>query len=67
MSCACKGFRTFPDILKKAGFLFVPDDAIQYDPKALKKVLAKNDGEGFRMLEDLLPGLRELSDWSPDA
>jgi len=62
---ACKGFRTFADVIRKAGFLFVPDESIEYDPKAVKKVLAKNDGEGFRMLEHLLPRLGELSDWTP--
>ncbi len=62
---ACKGFRTFADVIRKAGFLFVPDESIEYDPKAVKKVLAKNDGEGFRMLEYLLPRLGELSDWTP--
>jgi len=62
---SCKGFRTFADVIRKAGFLFVADDSIEYDPKAVMKVLAKNDGEGFRMLEYLLPQLGELSDWSP--
>ena len=62
---ACKGFRTFADVIRKAGFLFVPDESIEYDPKAVKKVLAKSDGEGFRMLEYLLPRLGGLSDWTP--
>ena len=60
---ACAGFRTFPDVIKKAGFIFVTDDAIEYDPKAVKKVLAKNDGEGYAMLAYLLPKLGELTDW----
>ncbi|UCE58976.1 MAG: glutamate--tRNA ligase [Phycisphaerales bacterium] len=63
----CAGFRTFPDVIKKAGFIFEPDESIQYDPKAVKKVLAKNDGEGFAMLRDLLPKLTELTDWSSDS
>ena len=37
----CSGFRTFADVLAKAGFLFVDDAAIAYDPQAVKKVLAK--------------------------
>lgn len=61
---ACAGFRTFPDVIKKAGFIFVGADAIEYDPKAVKKVLAKNDGEGYAMLEHLLPKLSDLADWS---
>lgn len=63
----CAGFRTFSDVVKKAGFLFIEDDAIEYDAKAVKKVLSKNDGEGFQMLEVLAPQLDELSDWSPNA
>ncbi|MBU0718302.1 MAG: glutamate--tRNA ligase, partial [Planctomycetes bacterium] len=61
---ACKGFRTFADVQRKAGFIFVPDDAIEYDPKAVKKVLAKNDGAGYAMLEHLLPKLETMTDWS---
>ena len=61
---ACAGFRTFPDVIKKAGFVFAPDDAINYDPKAVKKVLAKGDGAGYAMLEYLLPRLSAVSDWS---
>ncbi len=63
----CAGFRTFADVVKKAGFFFVPDDAIQYDPQAVKKVLAKNDNAGFRMLDELLPELQELPEWSVAA
>ncbi len=60
----CAGFRTFVDVVKKAGFLFVDDDAIEYDPKAVKKVLAKNDGEGYAVLEALIPKLEAVTDWS---
>ncbi|MFQ5590964.1 MAG: glutamate--tRNA ligase [Phycisphaerae bacterium] len=63
----CHGFRTFADIEKKAGFLFVADDAITYDPRAVNKVLSKNEGEGYAMLADLLPRLGELPDWSSSA
>lgn len=63
----CAGFRTFADVVTKAGFFFVPDDAIQYNPKAVKKVLAKNENAGFRMLEELLPELEALSEWSGAA
>ena len=59
---ACAGFRTFPDVIRKAGFIFLADDAIEYDPKAVKKVLAKNDGEGYAMLEYLTPKLSALTE-----
>jgi len=61
---ACAGFRTFPDVLAKAGFLFAADNTIEYDPKAVKKVLSKNDGEGYAMIEHLLPLLRDLPEWT---
>ncbi|MCH8149581.1 MAG: glutamate--tRNA ligase [Planctomycetes bacterium] len=61
---ACRGFRTFADILTKAGFLFVDNEAIQYDPKAVKKVLAKNDNAGYDMLRALQPKLESIADWS---
>ena len=63
---ACQGFRTFPDVLTKAGYLFIDDDAIVYAPKAVKKVMAKNDGEGYKMLDALLPRLRDWTDWSAE-
>ena len=64
---ACEGFRTFPDVVRKAGFLFVADDAIVYDPKAVKKVLAKNEGAGYAMLDFLLGKLEDHHDWTTDA
>jgi len=60
----CAGFRTFADVVMKAGFIFEPNQAIEYHPKAVKKVLAKNDGEGYAMLEKLLPDLEGAEDWS---
>lgn len=38
------GARTLAEIEKKCQFLFVANDAIEYDPKAVKKVLLKHDG-----------------------
>lgn len=64
---ACAGFRTFPDVEKKAGFLFVADEAIEFDPNAVKKVFAKNDGEGYKMLDRLLPELESADDWTDPA
>ena len=63
----CKGFRTFADVLTKAGFIFIDDDAIEYDPKAVKKVLEKNDGEGYAMLARIGPVLEQLPDWTAES
>ena len=40
----CAGARTLADIERKSRFLFLADDKIEYDEKAVKKVLLKNDG-----------------------
>jgi glutamyl-tRNA synthetase len=61
---ACKGFRTFRDVETKVGPLFRPDDGIAFDPGAVKKALARQEGRGFAMLEQLLPAMAEIDDWS---
>jgi glutamyl-tRNA synthetase len=58
----CRGFRTFPDIDAKAGFIFVDDAALAYDPAAVAKVLVK-DG-GYAILESLLPLLEKVEEWT---
>lgn len=64
---ACAGFRTFADVLTKAGYLFVADDGYEFDAKAVQKVLAKNDREGFRTLESVLPFLKDLTNWTAEG
>ncbi len=64
---ACLGLRIFPDVVKKVGFVFAPDSDTEYDPKAVKKVLAKNDGAGFAMLELVSAKLETLADWSTSS
>jgi glutamyl/glutaminyl-tRNA synthetase len=61
----CRGFRTFPDIEYKAGRLFVPDEAIQYDPAALKQWLLKGDQLGVKVLREIKERLAALAEWSP--
>ena len=61
-----KGFRTFADIPAKCGVLFGPDDAFEYAPKAVKKVLAKNDNAGLAVLADLRKTLA-AADWTAEA
>ena len=62
----CAGFRTFSDVVTKAGILFAADDAVVYDEQAAKKVLAKNNGEGWTMLEKLRPLLADV-EWTAEA
>lgn len=63
----CEGFRTFRQVEEKVAFLFKSDDAILFDPKAVEKVLAKNDNAGFGVLQALQPQLSELNDWSKES
>ncbi|MBN1942190.1 MAG: glutamate--tRNA ligase [Phycisphaerae bacterium] len=63
---ACAGFRIYADIVDKCGVLFGPDDAFDYDEKAVQKVLAKNNSEGYAMLEAIKPELANL-DWTAEA
>ena len=61
---SCAGFHIFPDVVKKSGFAFQTNNDIRYEEKAVAKVLAKNDGAGFSMLEFMLVKLESLDTWS---
>ena len=59
----CEGARTLADIERKSRFLFFEDDEIQYDEKAVKKVLLKSNGlENLAIVRDKLDALEELSE-----
>jgi len=64
---ANKGARTLADIPARCGVLFGPDDAYEFDAKAVKKVLAKADGAGAQSLADVRERLAEWQDWSDEA
>ena len=61
-----RGFRTFADVPAKCGVLFGPDDAFEYDDKAMQKVLAKNDAAGYAVLADLCGRLAGC-EWTAEA
>lgn len=57
-----EGARTLADIDKKCRFLFVANDAVEYDEKAVQKVLLKNDGlEVLKEVRQLLAALGALT------
>ncbi len=59
----CEGARTLADIERKSRFLFVEDDGIEYDDKAVKKVLLKSDGLAFlAIVRDKLADMDELTE-----
>jgi glutamyl-tRNA synthetase len=63
---ANSGIRTFADMDTKCAVLFGADDAYEFDAKARKKVMDKNEGEGFAALEAFRPLLAEC-EWTADA
>ena len=69
----CRGFRTFADIERKAGPLFMSDEelASRVDEKAVKKWLLKEPAtgqpRGLDVVRDLRAALAAQQDWSPAA
>ena len=56
-----EGARTLEQIETKTRFAFVPNDGIEYDEKAVRKVL-KGDGiDMLKLVRDLLAGLSEIT------
>jgi len=58
----CQGARTLADIERKSRFLFA--DTLEYDPKAVKKVLLKN--EGLAVLAIVRDKLAEMDQFSEE-
>jgi len=56
----CKGARTLADIDRKSRFIFIEDDKIDFDEKAVKKVLLK--GDGLAMLSTVRERLAAMDD-----
>jgi len=56
------GARTLADIEKKSRFIFMANDEVEYDEKAVKKVLLKHDGLAIlRVVGDKLSKLDEIT------
>jgi glutamyl/glutaminyl-tRNA synthetase len=59
----CEGARTLADIDRKSRFLFIGDEKIEYDDKAVKKVLLKSNGlENLAIVRDKLNAMEDLSE-----
>jgi len=60
---ACAGARTLADIERKSRFLFIDKDQIEYDAKAVKKVLLKGTAmEILGIIRQRLAAMEELSE-----
>jgi glutamyl-tRNA synthetase len=51
----------------KSRFLFLPDEAIQYSPPDVEKILLKNDRQGLAALAKIHDVLANVADWNADA
>jgi glutamyl-tRNA synthetase len=59
----CEGARTLAQIEQKSEFLFVDNDQIKYDDKAVKKVLLKSDGlANLVIIRDKLAMMDDLTE-----
>ena len=59
----CEGARTLADIEHKCRFLFIPDDKIEYDEKAVQKVLLKDNGLAMlKLVREKLAAMPELTE-----
>ena len=58
----CEGARTLADIERKCSFLFLDNDKIEYAPKAVKKILLKNDGLAIlQIIAEKIEAMPEIS------
>jgi len=58
----CAGARTLADMERKSRFLFLQNSEIEYDDKAVKKVLLKNDGLAIlRAVRDKLAAMEHFN------
>jgi glutamyl-tRNA synthetase len=58
-----KGFRTLREVDESCRFFFTPDDPIAYDPKAVDKVLKKDNNAGLSILRAVRDLLAAAPDW----
>jgi glutamyl-tRNA synthetase len=59
----CEGARTLAQVEAKCRFLFVPNDQIKYDEKAVKNVLLKGDGVAIlRTVRDKLAAMQQFTE-----
>jgi glutamyl-tRNA synthetase len=62
-----RGFRTLREVDETSRFFFVADDSIAYDPKAVEKVLRKDNAAGLAALKEVRGVLAGAPEWRHDA
>jgi len=64
----CEGARTLAQIEQKSRFIFLADDQIEYDEKAVDKVLLKNDGLAIlQTVRDKLAAMEKFTEENIEA
>lgn len=58
------GLRILREIETKAASIFMPDEALKFDPKAVKDVFLKGDGAGIKALRGVRDTLAGVADWT---
>jgi glutamyl-tRNA synthetase len=61
-----KGFRTLREVDEASRFMFVADDQIVYDAKAVEKVLKKDGGAGMAALREMRGVLAGVGEWKAE-
>lgn len=61
------GFHVFAEVDQKSRFFFLDDGAIDYDAKAIEKVLHKGEPSGLELLRVLGQRLAALQDWKIES
>lgn len=59
--------KTLSEVRTALSFAFTEDETIAFDPKAVEKVLRKNDNEGLRLLREIRPELERVEPFEPEA
>jgi glutamyl-tRNA synthetase len=57
--------RTIKEFVEHTSYFFA--DQVQFDEKAVKKVLQKNEGAGLKIIAGILSILQSLADWTEKA
>jgi glutamyl/glutaminyl-tRNA synthetase len=61
------GMHTLREAEQKSRFLFLPDEAIQYSPPDVEKILMKNDRQGLAALAGVRQILADVADWNAQS
>lgn len=59
--------KTLRDAETVVGFALVADDAVEYDPKSVHKVLIKGERKGLEALKGLRPMIESIDPFTPEA